>query len=51
MTKGIKYKCKCCGEHEAVIVDSGESFDGGDDWYDMLCRACGRSYRTWVEYD
>ena len=33
-----KYKCRFCSKSEAVVVDSGESYDSGDDWYDMLCK-------------
>lgn len=46
-----KYKCRFCSKSEAVVVDSGESYDGGDDWYDMLCQACGKTWTTWVEHD
>lgn len=47
----IKYKCKFCSKSEAIIIDSGESYDGGDDWYDMLCRSCGKTWTHWVEHD
>lgn len=46
-----KYTCQFCQQKEAVITDSGESFDGGDDWYIMLCTSCSKTWKLWIEHD
>lgn len=47
----VDWACRWCGVKKIHVTGSGESFDGGDDYYNYHCSNCGNHWTAWVEYD
>jgi len=43
-------RCSKCGTLDVKEIDSGETYDGGNDWITWHCLGCGHIWTTYSDY-